>query len=223
MMNGRGQRSVLLALLAIAGSGCAAGQVAAAPPAIPQSTDEVAAQPYERRGWGRWVDADHDCQNTRNEVLIAESEVPVEFTDSRHCKVGRGRWTCPYTGRVVTDPGALDIDHLIPLENAHRSGGWRWSAERKEAFANDLRDPEHLVAVTASANRSKGSKSPDRWLPENTTFVCEYVRDWQQVKARWGLAMEPTEQSKVQQILNDCRRVEARSVTSDGTMPRREL
>jgi 5-methylcytosine-specific restriction endonuclease McrA len=157
-----------------------------------------------RKDWKHWVDADHDCQNTRNEVLIAESEVSVEFTDERRCKVKRGRWTCPYTGRTVTDPGELDIDHLVPLENAHRSGGWRWSRERKEAYANDLDDPGHLVAVVASANRQKGSKPPEEWLPRDEAFVCQYVRAWRSVKARWGLAMTNTELRKVEVVLAAC-------------------
>lgn len=132
---------------------------------------------YNRHAWRHWVDADHDCQSTRDEVLIAESEVRVEFVDDRHCRVKRGRWTCPHTGRTVTDPVRLDIDHLVPLENAHGSGGWRWSPAQKAKYANDLDDPEQLVAVVASANRSKGSRAPDQWLPANVSFVCEYVRD----------------------------------------------
>jgi hypothetical protein len=148
---------------------------------------------YRRKDWHHWIDVDHDCQDTRAEVLIAESEVPVTFKDKKNCTVARGKWTCPYTGKTVSDPALLDIDHLVPLENANRSGGWRWSAEKKQAYANDLDAPDHLVAVIGSANRAKGSKGPDEWIPANSPFVCEYVRDWQSVKKSWGLKMTEAE------------------------------
>jgi hypothetical protein len=160
--------------------------------------------PYNRREWRHWVDADHDCQDTRQEVLIAESEVPVEFADERHCRVKRGRWTCPYTGRVVIDPGELDVDHLVPLENANGAGGWRWSAEQKRAFANDLDHAESLRAVLASANRQKGSKGPEAWLPPNERYRCTYVGDWMRTKQRSRLAMTREEEVAIVQILREC-------------------
>lgn len=161
---------------------------------------------YQRRDWRHWIDADRDCQNARQEVLIAESEVPVEFAGDRHCKVKRGRWTCPYTGRVVTDPAELDVDHLVPLENAHRSGGWRWEPKQKSAFANDLEHPEALVAVVASANREKGSKGPNAWLPPNVTFRCKYITNWVAIKTRWALAITPEELAAIGREEKACAR-----------------
>jgi hypothetical protein len=137
-------------------------------------------------------------------VLIAESEVPVEFTDERHCKVRLGRWTCPYTGRVVTDPAELDIDHVVPLENANAAGGWKWSAVRKREFANYLTRPEQLVAVVASANRAKGSRGPDEWLPPNVPFRCRYVVAWEAIKKRWHLSITDGEEAAVTRVRSTC-------------------
>lgn len=200
------QTKLALLVVLTAAAGCSGADVSVRP-ATPRAPVELASPtPYNRHEWHHWIDADHDCQDTRQEVLIAESEVPVEFTDQRDCRVKRGRWTCPYTGRVVTDPAELDIDHLIPLENANASGGWRWSRAKKQAFANDLEHPEALVAVIASANRQKGSKGPEQWLPPNKTHVCQYVRDWMAVKARWDLTMSAAERRAVREASGHCAR-----------------
>lgn len=120
---------------------------------------------YDRGEWRHWTDEDSDCQNARQEVLIAESTVAVRFQTPDECRVASGRWQGPYTGEVETDPGKLDIDHLVPLENAHRSGAWAWDRERKREFANYIGYDNHLLATSSSANRSKGSKGPERWRP----------------------------------------------------------
>ena len=81
-----------------------------------------------------------------------------------------GQWLAPYSNTVVTDPGKLDMDHMVPLANAHASGAWNWSAEQRERYANHLEDSQHLIAVTASANRSKGARGPEDWKPEDRSY-----------------------------------------------------
>lgn len=161
---------------------------------------------YDRRTWPHWVDDDGDCQDTRAEVLIEESSATVRFSDASRCRVTRGRWRCPYTGRVVTDAQALDVDHLVPLSAAHAAGGHGWTRSRRRAFANALEDPEHLVAVDASANRQKGDKGPDRWLPPDPAARCDYVRAWSRIKARWDLQMSRSERAAVEGALSRCAR-----------------
>ena len=159
---------------------------------------------YDRSTWRHWTDEDGDCQNARQEVLLAESVVEVAFQSADGCRVATGRWTGPYTGEVVTDPGDLDIDHLVPLENAHRSGAWAWDRERKREYANFLGDEDHLIATTSSANRSKGSKGPEAWRPPLESYWCTYAVNWVQVKNDWGLTVTESEYTALSEMLSTC-------------------
>ena len=148
--------------------------------------------PYDRDLYRHWIDADRDCQDTRQEVLFAESIQPVTL-DERGCRVISGVWVDAYTGQTFTDPGALDIDHFIPLAEAHRSGADAWSEEQRRAFANDLSNPDALIAVSRSANRSKGDRDPSDWMPPDESFHCQYVKAWVALKEVYGLSMDAKE------------------------------
>ena len=171
---------------------------------------------YDRDDWRHWIDEDGDCQNTRQEVLIAESLVAVSFQDERECRVIEGSWYAAFTGTTVTDPGDLDIDHFVPLANAHRSGAWAWTPEQKRAFANSLDDPGHLIAVTRSANRSKGARGPDEWRPPDESYWCEYATDWIRVKQEWRLSATPAEADALQEMLARCAEAVDLTIDDDG-------
>lgn len=147
----------------------------------------ITLPPYNRDEWGRWIDADKDCQDTRQEVLIAESVIPVVF-DEKKCRVLSGQWLCPYTGKTFTNPSDLQIDHVVALEEAHQAGGWAWTSEQKKAYFNDLNNPDHLVAASSSANQSKGSRPPDEWLPPDLTKRCVYLKARIGVLERYDLS-----------------------------------
>lgn len=170
----------------------------------PSAPTEVTTAAFDRSAWPHWIDADGDCQDTRTEVLVAESEIDVTFTDGRGCEVAAGRWRCPYTDRTVTDPRELDVDHLVPLAHAHDAGAASWDRARRQAFANDLGDPDHLVAVLARANRSKGARDAAAWLPEEPGFRCEYVAAWRRIKQRWQLAESADERAAIDAALRTC-------------------
>ena len=162
---------------------------------------------YDRQDWRHWIDADRDCQNTRAEVLIAESVAPVSFDpedDGDKCRVLAGRWVGPWTGEVFTDASDIDIDHHVPLGHAHESGGWRWNSERKRAYANDLTHPESLQATSAPVNRSKGKQPPDEWRPDATASWCRYAADWVTVKQNWELTVTASEVAALEEMLSRC-------------------
>ena len=156
---------------------------------------------YKRSDWRHWTDADRDCQNERHELLIRKSEVEVAFADDKQCRVVSGRWRDPYTGSVFTDASQLDIDHVVALKDAHESGGHAWSKTQKKAFAND---PYNMVPVSSSANRSKGSKGPDEWLPPNPEYRCEYIYWWRGTKERYGLSLSTRERALVDYMEHAC-------------------
>jgi hypothetical protein len=170
--------------------------------AVPTPTP-IKNQTYNRKLYRHWIDADGDCQDTRQEVLIEESVEPVVL-DDKGCKVLSGRWYDHYTGETFSNPRQLDIDHLVPLAEAHRSGANSWDAVKRKAFANDLSDPRSLIAVKASANRSKSDRDPARWLPINETYRCEYVAAWVAVKERWGLFMDVEETATINRLQSQC-------------------
>ena len=152
------------------------------------------ATAYDRSEFGGWIDADKDCQDTRQEVLIEESLIPVTFTDEKNCRVATGLWVCPYTGQVFYEPSDLDIDHTVPLRAAWDSGAESWSKSRKKEYFNSLDDENHLMAVWKSSNRSKGAKDPSKWMPPNRNFWTMYVAMWVTVKVRWNLEIDEHEE-----------------------------
>jgi hypothetical protein len=158
---------------------------------------------FDRDAWPHWTDADGNCRSARQEVLAGESGEPVRW-DARGCTVAAGLWRDAYTGETFRDPQALDVDHMVPLAEAYRSGGRDWSTEKRAAYANDLEDGRTLIAVSASVNRSKGDQGPEDWLPPVAGYRCRYVADWVAVKARWSLSMDERERVTVGNILQEC-------------------
>ena len=142
---------------------------------------------YDRSDYSHWIDADGDCQDTRVEVLVAESIGTISYLNGSSCKVVTGSWYDPFTDTTFSTASRLDVDHMVPLKEAHESGAYLWSATKKKEYANDLSASESLIAVSGSANRSKGSRDPTEWLPTNTSYQTTYATNWVNIKVKWEL------------------------------------
>ncbi len=154
---------------------------------------------YDRAYFEHWIDADGNGCDTRQEVLVAESTVPV--VRSGTCTVTSGRWESWYDGGVWTVPGDVDIDHMVPLSEAWDSGANAWTAEQRRDYANDLTIGASLVAVTDNINQSKGEKDPAQWLPPSSGATCRYISDWVVVKYRWNLTADQAEVDALNTLL----------------------
>jgi hypothetical protein len=158
---------------------------------------------YAREAFKHWVDADGDACDTREEVLIEESLVPAT-TAEVGCSVSAGEWFSAYDATIFVAPGGLDIDHMVPLGEAWDSGASVWDSFRRQDYANDLDDPQALIAVSASTNRSKSDRDPAEWKPPNVEYWCTYASNWVTVKVTWGLSADEAEVQALQEMLVTC-------------------
>ena len=154
---------------------------------------------YTRAKFPHWSSQGGGC-DTR-EVVLKRDGQSVRAGDG--CKITIGSWLSPYDGRSASDPQDLDIDHLIPLANAWRTGAKEWTDAQREQFANDLTNPQ-LLAVTVTANRSKGDQDPADWKPPAREYWCVYARNWVAVKSHWKLSVRIEEKAALADMLGTC-------------------
>ncbi|UVS78961.1 HNH endonuclease family protein [Actinokineospora sp. UTMC 2448] len=155
---------------------------------------------YRRADWGDWdYDPASKC-NTRERVLARDGRgLKVDAQCRPACPKG-DCWTSPYDGVAVDDASDLQIDHIVPLAEANRSGARRWTKDERETFYNDQ---DNLVAVTARSNQSKGDDDPGRWRPVRGHW-CDYATRYVTIKARYRLSVDPVEHAELARMLNTC-------------------
>jgi hypothetical protein len=160
---------------------------------------------YSREKFEHWSDAqefgwdapDGSC-DVRDAALIRDGE-NVVVGDG--CKIESGTWVDPYTTTTYTDPQDIDIDHVVPLANAWRSGASAWNDDEREAYANA---PDVLLSVEDDANQQKGDKGPEVWKPPNKAIWCDYATRWIAIKYDYNLSVNPQEKDALTEMLDTC-------------------
>ncbi|AXK37610.1 HNH endonuclease [Streptomyces armeniacus] len=156
---------------------------------------------YSRDRFPHWSEQQGNC-DTREAVLKRDGE---DVRTDRSCKAVSGSWRSPYDGETWTEASDVDIDHMVPLAEAWRSGARTWSDDRREALANDMDRPQ-LLAVTDNVNQSKGDSPPDDWKPELKSYWCTYAQNWVAVKHHYELSVTTEEKSALREMLGRCER-----------------
>ena len=163
---------------------------------------------YDRSNdYPTWQDWDGDCQNNRHEVLQSEhidddSNHPLTFS-SDGCFVSSGKWFDPYDNLYYFSSSEVQIDHVVALFEAHKSGAWSFPAARKLRFANNIDFDDLLIAVGGSSNASKGSSDPSDWMPENTSYHCEYLDKWLNIKSEFRLSIDADEKTSIENLYQE--------------------
>lgn len=210
------RRRVLLPLLAAATAAAVvlaalASPTDARPPRIPSESTarselsqltvkaEGSTAGYSRSLFPHWNTLADGC-TVRQRVLIRDG---TNVAVNSNCQPTSGRWFSAYDGVTLTSASSVDIDHVVPLAEAWKSGANTWGANKRRGFANNVTWPQ-LIAVSASSNRSKGARDPASWKPPRTAYHCTYSRMWIRVKHVYGLSLQSFEKSALRTMLNTC-------------------
>jgi hypothetical protein len=169
------RRAVLLALLLLVNAGA----------------EIVNANPRSAYKRPRWRDDDHDCQNTRVEVLIRTCR-PIKLS-ANGCKVLSATCQDLYSGAEVssdTPAQAFQIDHLFPAVEAWTRRDWT-----PESFADFFNDQRNLIATRARTNLRKGDKMPQEWCPAERGARILAARRFRRIARAYGLPIRPAEEA----------------------------
>lgn len=163
---------------------------------------------YNRTEFGQaWADVDRNGCDTRNDMLGRDLSEKTFKPGTRDCVVLTGVLADPYTATTIefvrgsATSTAVQIDHVVALNDAWQKGAQQLSLEQRTALGND---PLNLLAVDGPSNQQKGAGDAATWLPPNKPYRCEYVARQISVKATYSLWVTQAEHDAMARVLGDC-------------------
>lgn len=167
---------------------------------------------YDRNAFGSWIAVSNpnavgweasrypSC-NVREAALIdAGNNVVV----GNSCKIVSGQWSDPYVAKptAISDSSRLDLDHVVPLAHAWRSGAAALPSDKLRQIANDK---DNLILTSATENRSKGDQAIDSWFPQrNSVAYCDYAAKYATVVDRYDLVIDQEEYDQLDRMYGEC-------------------
>ena len=140
---------------------------------------------YDRAAFGQaWADENLNGCDTRNDILARDLSTPILEPGTGECTVNSGQLTDRYTGATIDfvrgkgTSGLVQIDHVVALSDAWRSGG--------------------------PANQKKSSLNASQWVPPNKEFRCHFAVVQVRVKAAYSLGVTEAEASALRALLGGC-------------------
>jgi hypothetical protein len=162
---------------------------------------------YSRAAFGpAWADIDHSGCDQRNQVL-ARDMTAVQLRKGSRCVVASGLLLDPYTGKQINfvrgqgTSEAVQIDHVVALADAWRTGAQQLDPQTRAQMAGDLVE---LLAVDGPTNGAKRDRDAAAWLPANKAYRCHYVARQVAVKTKYRLWVIPAERDAIDRVLAGC-------------------
>ena len=113
---------------------------------------------------------------------------------------GIGKVYGPYTGQCFATSRETDIEHIVPLSEAHDSGLCSANAATKARFARDVLN---LTLASPRVNRyEKGAKDAAEWQPRRN--ACWFVNRTLEVRRKYGLSIDRREAVAIERRLASC-------------------
>lgn len=160
---------------------------------------------YSRDKFGAaWSDVDRNGCDTRNDILARDLANLVHKTS---CLIATGTLTSAYTGAVTnfvrgkSTSGEVQIDHVVALSDAWRTGAQNLTDAQRKALAND---PLNLQAIEGPLNAEKSDQDASTWLPPLASYRCTYVARQVSVKTTYRLWVTPAERDAMANVLATC-------------------
>ena len=123
------------------------------------------------------------------------------------CNVTSGVLNDPYTSKVINfkrgsgTSSLVQIDHVVSLSNAWKTGAKQFTQQKRIELAND---PLELLAVDGLANQQKSDNDASTWLPPNESFRCQYIARQIAVKIKYLLWVTKNEFNVMKNTLEKC-------------------
>ena len=133
-----------------------------------------------------------------------DSLFPSGWIKSVNERLGWGlkgcRWAY-YSRSLTPDCGAagLSRDHLLPVAEFWRSGGYKVERPARTQFYYDV---TNLWVLPEAENDAKSDHDPAEWLPPRN--VCRYLGDWLRVKNKYALSADGAELDAIVRRLLTC-------------------
>jgi hypothetical protein len=160
---------------------------------------------YERSAFSDGWASIGSC-DMRNFILKRDL-TNLTWRERPDCTVNSGVLKDPYTGKTikylrgVKTSMAVQIDHVVALAAAWRTGAQNISAELRYELAND---PLNLLAVDGPTNSKKSDADAATWLPPKKSYRCKYIARQVAVKVKYQLWLVQAEKDAMMRVLETC-------------------
>lgn len=150
--------------------------------------------------------ANYGCGN-RGGILRRDLTAITIRAGTGGCEVAVGILSDPYSGATIrythgpASSSPVQIDHVVTLADAWRTGAARWVDGARSDFAED---PLDLLAVKAAMKDARRGRDAATWLPPAPAGRCAYVARQVAVKARYRLSVTPAEEHVIIRVLSGC-------------------